>query len=408
VALTVLSKTFPITGGKSYVGTTRPATGGGSGSPVVRPAPGTFANVSLNTLQSVAPASWPSGDSGGPFANWTGAVLATDYSTRGALVNHGSGHLSEGTPLWAGVNIFDFDTSMWVMSNVPSQPIIQRYPEINAYVDLHGESLVAATLGHTTPPHTYDGVIYRRASGGKPKGSMLRLSFAGASYTQSAHEFDIASATAPAVRVIDTLPGGNSYPMSAVNEAGTGFWYLTGNGTGPMAFYDFATFSKTVITGADFNEYGNYSMTLIPGARSCLVATGNSGAGGVDFGVYVCPLVSGVPSVWTKITPTGTPPSDKRCGSVWSTILNCLVSYEAAGSYKVHRLTPPATGSLTTGTWAWTSETLTGVGGISPARTTSPADNGSWSRFIEAPTIGCFIWVDSVAGPVQAWTLQGM
>ena len=391
-----------------YAGCAAVAPPPASGTPVVRPAPGTFANVSLNTLNSVAPAGWPTGDSGGPFANWTGAVLAKDYSTRGAMVNHGSGHLSEGTSLWAGVNIFDFDTSRWVMSNVPSQPIIQRYPEINAYVDLHGESLVPATLGHTTPPHTYDGVIYRRASTGKPKGSMLRLSFAGAAYTSSAHEFDISSPTAPPVRVIDALGGNNSYPMAALNEAETGFWYLTGNGTGPMRFYDFTTYTSTVISGADFNEYGNYSMSLIPGARTCLVATGNSGSGGVDMGVYVCPLIGGVPSTWTKITPTGTPPSDKRCGSVWSTILNCMVSYEAAGSNNVHRLTPPATGSLTTGTWAWTFETLTGVGGILPARTQSVADNGAWGRFIEAPALGCFIWVDSINGPVQAWTLQGM
>lgn len=145
-------------------------------------------------------------------------------------------------------------------------------------------------------------------------------------------------------------------------------------------------------------------MVYIP-ERDCLVAIGRDGGGGVNMSVRVCPIEGGVPQGWTTCTQSGTPPGDRRCGGQWCAPLGAIVSYESSGSSAVHKLTPPA--NLTSGTWAWTSETLTGASGATPATNTA-TDNGAWSRFVYAAEIGCFLWANSVSKVTQAWRLTGM
>lgn len=360
------------------------------------PSPGTFANISQNTMMDVRPSGWPNSDIAGPFSNWSGGIFAPDFSTLGAYVVHGSGHLSPGSPLWAGVWCFDLSTMQWVGRNVPGAPILENTTSLNSY----GESEEPGSLGHTTAPHTYDGLAYLPpAHGGGTKGSLLRLSMAGSVWGTPVHRFDLSSASAPPERVVDSL-GGTSYPMVAEDYARGGLWYLSGNGTGPLQFIDFADWSSTTYSGVEYNAYGDQSLIYIPPPYDCLVGMGRDGTGGVNMSVRICPIVAGVPQGFSSITPSGTPPADRRCGGVWSTLLDCIVSYQAAGSATVHKLTI----AENLASAAWTSETLTGAGGATPGRTSS-ADNGAWSRFVEVPAAQCFIWCDSVGGPVQAWRL---
>jgi hypothetical protein len=123
--------------------------------------------------------------------------------------------------------------------------------------------------------------------------------------------------------------------------------------------------------------------------------------------VRVCPIVNGQLQGFTTVATSGGAPADKRCGGQWSTLLGCVVSYEAAGSTTVHKLVLPAPAALRTGTWQWQSETLTGVGGAVPSKNTV-TNNGAWSRFVEVPAARCFLWCDGVGQPVQAWRLSGM
>ncbi len=372
------------------------------------PAEGQFANISLNTLLEARPAGWPTSDVGGPFANWSGGTLATSFSKLGAYVVHGSGHLSAGAALWAGVWCFDLDTLKWVGRNIPAEPMLEGSPNFmfNSYGEITSPASIA---GHTYPPHTYDGLVFQPSSqGGGAKGSLLRFCFAGSNFHRAVHRFDLSSTTAAPTRIIDDLPFGSasaSYPATATDEGRGGVWVLTCSGNGPLMFVSFYDWSITKFP-VEYNEYGDHSLIYLPAPYNCLFGMGRSGNGGVSISYWVCPIVGNVPQGFTRVTATGTEPSDHRSGGVWSTLLKCIVSYEGAGSRTVHKLTPPDPSALTTGTWTWTSETLTGVNDATPSKN-GVANNGVWSRFMEVPAARCFIFCDGVGQPVQAWRLTG-
>lgn len=381
-----------------------------SGLPSWLPAEGQFADISLNTLLSARPTGWPTTEGAGPFANWSGGVWAPDFGSMGGYVVHGSGHLTPGTPTWAGVWVFDIASQLWVGRNVPPAPLNEVggiYPRADYYND-YFESIVSGLEGHTYPPHTYDGLAYQSsANGGGADGSLIRFAMPGSGVANAkvAHRFDLSSASAAPTRVMAAVNSiSNSYPATAVDEARGGVWTTDANGLGGVGFVDFDTWTETRWTGVAFNAYGDQSIVYVP-TRDCLVALGRDGPGGSNMSVRVCPIVGGVPQGWSTVAQSGTPPTDRRCGGVWSTLLGCLVSFESTGSYAVHKLTVPS--DLTGGTWAWTTETMTGVSGATPSQSTT-SGNGAWSRFVEAPELGCFLWADSVTGPLQAWRLTGM
>ena len=368
------------------------------------PGPGTFSNVSLNTLKSAAPAGWPTSDAGGPFANWASGVFAADVGAGGGYVVYGSGHLGVNTPIWAGISVFDLTTRLWSMRAAPSQPLLEPGTGTTGY-NQYFESTVAATAGHPYAPHTYGGLVYQSAAlGGGSQGALVRNCFAGSpnANSRAVHRFDISSTNAPPQRVLGTLNINSSYPMAALDAGRGGYWALQNNGNGPLVFVRFSDWSQTSYPASQYNAYGDQFMVYVP-SRDCLVAMGRDGPGGINLSVRVCPIVSGVPQTWTSVTPAGTAPADRRCGGVWSARLGKIVCYEAAGSYQVHKLSLPA-GSLTGTGWAWTSQTLTGNVGASPSRN-AVADNGAWGRFAEIPSLGLFVWCDGIEAPVQFWNV---
>lgn len=391
---------------KPFIVQIRPHTADANIPPWVPPE-GHYANISLNTLLDARPEGWPNSDVGGPFANWSGGVLATGFSNLGAYVVHGSGHLSAGAPLWAGVWCFDLDTLKWVGRNVPSEPMIETYDSSSR--NEYGEAISPVSIaGHTYPPHTYDGLAYQPPSlGGGVHGSLIRFFYGGSTMRNSVHSFNLSSATSPPTRVIDHLSIQGNYPASAVDETRGGAWVLTGNGNGPLCFVKFSDWSVTRFAGVEYNDYGDHSLIYIPAPYDCLVGLGRSGPGGPDLSIWVCPIVNGTPQRFSRVQFSGSNPGDRRAGGVWSTILKCIVAYEAAGSQKVHRLNLPSPAELTTGLWNWTSETLAGVAGAAPSKNAT-TNNGIWSRFIEVPKARCFIFCDGVGQPVQAWRLTGM
>ena len=377
--------------------------------PAWLPSAGTFSNLSCtNTLFSARPSGWPTSDAGAPFANWSGGVWAPDFGTQGGYVVHGSGHLSADSPIWAGVWVFDVATLTWVGRNVPSQPLLERgSTDYNDYF----ESNITATLGHTYAPHTYDGLVYRPPTEAGD-GHLVRLQFGGGGKlgAKSVHTFDLSSPTAPPTRVIDdTGLGGvsSSYPASAVDYGRNGIWLLSYTGVGPLKFISLADWSITSHV-FDFNAYGDQALIYLPPPYDCILATGRDGSGGVDRSMRVSRIISGVPQAFTSVSVSGTDCPDRRAGGVWCSALNAVVMYGAAGSYTAYKVTPPGTGAtLTSGTWAWTSETLTGNSGATPSHN-AVADNGACSRFVYAAELGCFFWCDSINDQVQAWRLTGV
>lgn len=395
------------------------AAGAGAALPDWVPEPGMFADISLNTLASVKPAGWPSSDVAGPFLNWSSGIYASDFGAAGGYAIFGSGHLSQNTPTWAGVWVFDLDLLAWVGRNVPASPLLEN----SALYDGYNLSTEVATAGHAYPPHTYDGLIYRPSSlGGGTDGELVQLYSAGTSgltYPNRVLAFDLSSTTAPPTVVIDALNSVSSnYPAAADDHARGGFWATNGNGSRPLTFTSYADWSTTTYSGVTFGTYGNASLIYVPD-RDCLVSIATAGSHpNLYTAVRVCPIVGGVPQGWVTVTQGGVALPDARAGGCWSTVLGCIVTYcgTTAGDETlesgriVYKLTIPE--NLVGGTWIWSTETLTGAGGATPAvgRNSSNAitNNGSWSRFVEVPSARCFLFAGSVNVPVQAWRLTGM
>jgi hypothetical protein len=376
------------------------------------PAAGTFKNVGLNRLLDVAPSGWPTNDIGGPFINWCMGFMNRDGSGFGETGTYGSGHLALATnPLWAGVNLFNWDTLLWRMSNVPAAPI----SDSTGY-NFYGESTSPPTLGHLATPHTYGSLTVRpRAFGGGKRGSMRHNSFPGTPPTsnKTLHEFDLDSATAPPARKVDNMPFSgsvNNYIMAAADLYRRGDWCVPFNGNPPLCFVSWDTNTVTQFGGVGYNEYGDHSMQYIPSPWDCLVA------GGHDGKRFVCPIVGNTPQGWTQIFPSGTYPSDDRAGGAWDGIDDSIVAYQEGSSTTVHRLRPPAPGgSLTTG-WAWETVALTGAGGAIPSSPgTNPNNglpyttNGAWSKMQPVritPSLQVWSWCDGVNSYMQAWRLS--
>lgn len=368
------------------------------------PSEGQFANVALGSLYDARPSGWPTAEAAGPFINWCGAAFAPDFGEAGGFVIHGSGHLSPGTPLWAGVWIWDVATRVWVGRNIPPGPMLESGDFATDFNEYY-ERLTGVAVGHPYPAHTYDGLIYQSpAEGGGPSGNLLRVCIGGGGFSgnKCVHSFDLSSPDGIPTRVIDSIPNiANSYPMADKDVARGGFWCTSNIGMNALVFVSFSDWSQTIYSGVAFNGQSNQNLIYVPD-RDCLVATGGSSS----RETRVCPIVGGVPQGWTLVTPTGTPPVDLRCGGVWSTLLGKIVSYEDRRSTTVHMLNVPE--DLLGGTWAWESETLTGVGGATPSGYTGGTGNGAWGRFVEAPDLRCFLWCGGVQDSVQAFRLTGM
>lgn len=378
------------------------------------PTAGTFANVGSSTLASVSPTGWPTSEDAGPYANWSSGAWAQDFGTIGGYVVHGSGHLTVGTPIWAGVWVWDASITTWVGRNVPAAPLLE--PSGTTGYDAFFASTDSTTLGHTYAPHTYDGLIYQSAAnGGGAAGSLIRNFFAGSPNTnpRAVHKFDLSSAAGAPSRVLDdvTMAGSSSsYPASALDEARGGYWLLTYNGQGPLKFVRFADWSVTSYTGVEYSDYGDQHLIYLPAPYDAIVAIGRTDAGAIAQSLRVSQITGGTPGTFVSITPAGTAPAaagSGKAGGCWSSLLSCIVQYTGDGSYTVFKLTPPAPGSLTSGTWTWSSETLTGVSGATPA-TRGSDSSGSYSRFIEVSAFRCFLWSDGINNVMQAWRLTGM
>lgn len=376
------------------------------------PTPGTFADISLNTLASAKPTGWPSSESAGPFANWAGGVRADDFGTDGGYVVHGSGHLSAGSALWAGVWVFDVGTRLWVGRNVPSQPLLED-SNYNGYF----ESTTTATTGHTYAPHTYHGMVYQSAAnGGGASGSLIRNFHAGAGITfpRCVHRFDLSSATAPPTRVIAnvaTTGSSNNYPMACVDDSRGGYWLTAYNGLGPAFFVKFSDWSMVQSDNIQYNQGSDGCLVTIPAPYDVLIALHRREDGTAPMQVRVAKIVAGMPNYMALVPIVGAAPAElyaSSAGGRWSTLLNCIVVYSGRSSNTVYKLTPPAVGSdMQTATWTWSSETLAGVGGA-VAQPAASSQAGDYARFIEFPKLRCFLWASGINAPVQAWRLQGM
>lgn len=377
-------------------------------------AEGTFASVSTNTMRSAVPDSsaWPNSDNGGPFSNWGGGRWVADFGKYGAYVLQTSGHLIPPSPIWSGVPCWDLETRAWVYRAYPPGGLIEPPPaSFETYYNDYFESVEAGKAGHIYVPHTYGGnVPVRTKFGGGKDGSLVTMAVPGygARNNRAVHKSDLSKLTDPPTRVINAMAALttiNNYPMAALDESRGGFWALQNNGNGAVNFVRFSDWNESQPGGVGYNDYGDHCLIHIPAPWDMLVGMGRSGSGGVNLSVWAAKITGSSVGTFTQYTYTGTPPTDRRCGGVWSKRLKCIVSYSGNGSAIVHKLLVPR--DLATGSFVWTSETLTGASGATPS-TTSGTFNGEWSNMQEAEHLGTMIRCGGINAPVQSWTLRGM
>lgn len=399
---------------------------GGSSLPAWVPPQRQFANIGTATINGATPSTWPKGKDASPFNNWASGAWCEQFGTRGGYAIHGGGHLGPSANLGGGVWVLDVELQTWVGRCVPSDPLAEP-PGTN--YNAYGESTDAGNLGHPYPAHTYQGLLYQSpANGGGSQGSLVRVCHGahGFGNNKSVVTFDLSSTTAAPTRRINDLFPGNAdatYIGATVDTTRGGFWAQGYNGNSNLVFVDFADWSVTN-HNVTHGGYGSFNLVHVP-TRDCLVAIGEIGNDPtLACAVYVCPIVADVPQGWTLVTQGGTIPSEftsgftkARFGGEWSSVLGCIVSWpgpdsdDLAAAYVAYKLAVPA--NLTAGTWTWTTETLTAQGSEVPPHDVNINNgqfyqNGTWSRFREAPNLKCFILANSLEDPAQAWRLTGM
>ncbi len=86
---------------------------------------------------------------------------------------------------------------------------------------------------------------------------------------------------------------------------------------------------------------------------------------------------------------------------VWVPALGAFVTWMAGGTgFDV--LTPPTTGSLTSGTWKWSRMECSAANTVTPD---AVANNGDYGRFFYSPELNCLGVVTSTAGQINIFAL---
>lgn len=388
------------------------------------PPPGFFADLPASsnaTMNSVRPTGWPTSEEKGPFRNWSTAKYLPDVGEYGALVIYGSGHLSPGETLYAGMFVRPLDgTSGWEVRT--SHAAMLEYGVPGATFGSYFDSTQTGSVGWPYPGHQYTGVIVQpEACGGTPGwGSVYSVMLGGWGLggAKAAYKFDLSTPSVPPVRVIDAMDiagSGNSYPACIEDFQRGGWWTLNYNGNGPLVFTDFATHTQTDYSGATFNDDKDYQLALAP-ELGCLIAAGGSAAG-TGYHIRVSVMTAGVPAAFVDVALSGTTPPNALAGIEWCPLLGKFASYEGTvnatttvppEAYIIHWLTPPS--DLTGGTWVWSQETLAPQGGATIYHVYNP-DSGfvliygtrPYSKFRWVPKLKSFVFGEGLDGPVKLW-----
>ncbi len=409
-------------------------------SPSWLPAPGQFASVSLANATSVDPCPDQrcrySGTEG--FASlwtvWNGGVYASALGAMGSMLFFGGGHFSyDGNHVIA----YDVATRRWSRLNEPGDFNTYASGDSNAtnvLVDADG----SFPDGTPYPNHTNMGCEYLPPeAGGGRLGSYV---FVGHEQTgvRIAHSnlwlFDLERRSWTRWR----LPVAGANLLSICYDSNRrGLWYcnadrITSYFSKALYFLDVAARTMTQV-GVNSRGAKMGDITYLPGltylpSNDCLVLPRNGK--GLDL---TCIELAGLApksdewapmyninqagpkarSLWTH--PDGDATADNK-------YLNCAASdrlefcqrdgalyapdLESSGPCKLHRLAPPASGSLQSGTWTWTTETLTARAGERFALRNLPYlakdDRRLFGRFRFVPAASSFLVSDASDLPVQA------
>jgi hypothetical protein len=365
------------------------------------PTPGQIKSIHTNDLVSVnacpSNACWYTESSGqnGPWANWCGSVLASDYSEFGAMVFWGGGHGGyDGTEFY----IFDLTTQKWSRLN---DPIPHDFlPEIGAdWCDTmyNGQPMVPAS-------HTYSHVVYiPAAAGGGPKGSWcLPYNVYGSTVagvpTAGYRPHSVDLATGKWARLTNNTYSPDyvfgSYGGCFIDAKRKVLWGMAGTEGSQAAKIDLTQNVRTIVGVNDVWAPTLYFVPVNVPEKDMMVACAIYGDGRKIISLSGYDLSSGTPvgfSVKFAVPQIAT--GGAGIGMDWCPDTGKFYLYEGFGTTVVYVATPPASGDWKNGTWTWSTETMKGE---SPANLleVQPSAQGAqpFTKWKYNPKLKCFMW----------------
>lgn len=394
------NKTYTLpASGPLCVGQSAPVSG--SSAMALRPEPGMLKSVHTNSLTSVnvcpGDACWySSGGSkqSGPWANWCGGVFASGFSSLGAVLYQGGGHLA-----YDGAEIYAFDLSVckWVLIGTNPATDIKASLDPN-WCDY--ENPPGSGNFWTPATHTYGNVVYvTPALAGNSKGSWL-LTFinfgeSGISGSQQPHAIDLATGLQSRFTTNHLNTGADGYGCAFVDTTRNIVWGTTGKDTNLHYKIDLnvAAGSRTAIPVSSFYTGGwNFTARYVPSKDMTIVMWCDYGTTTVKLAVL--DLATGTP---VKLDSAGVMAAHTMRGPGFGfdycPDTGKFYCYNGFGETTLHVLTPPTDWRSTTAPWVWSTEEM---GGETPVALTeimvSGGGDGPYSKWLYHPSIKCFMW----------------
>jgi hypothetical protein len=417
------------------------------------PQPGHYADIpTVNLPQDVKPAYYQA-SADKIFVNWSGGSYVADFSPLGAMVYEGGGHGSTQTSgIVDGKLILDLSTLTWsfvgAASRLFNEPNSKDRPPSFTSTDEYGQRIGELNgIVSVFAPHTVYGCqTFPKAWGGGPKGSVVRLGFAGADYLYNAlWATDLSVAVGgwkklvPIVQVASTgaVSTKGVYATTAIDESRQGWWCGTHNA--PWLVFVGKDGTVTTYERAGMNVLGNVPFTRDPNrdklVRTQIVAVDqplkiyeldckNPNAGWIAKSLVPDPATI---ADRMQLPGYGRNPYGRTqmvnnfgpCGLEWSTLLGGFAIFQdgtCLGSHSGPPVDMPHVWVLTYDSsgdnYDIRRETLQpapGTAGVAYAGTpAAQVYNGAFNKFREVPALRCFIWAAAADKKPQAFRLRGM
>lgn len=449
MALTVLSKTFPITAGKSYVGQARPGSGGGGGTSPGGdysgnggaagggssanvswvPPSGYFADVPMtNYPVDIRPAVYAGEGFAmrAPFLTYGGSAVLRDFSALGAQAFYSGGHETSAGQTQVGLVVLcDFSSLTWYVRNVPlnANPANTsddegRYPD-NSYYCFH----------------TYDGLQeFPAAWGGGPLGTLAAIgrdvynpagkaiTLANVSYASSAGYATMATNT-PGSPVPTRLRWGTNstsmnQPTSAPDIARQGWWVVDSRGANNYSLFihksGLATQHKPINSNLDNGQLlyieskgllvaltGGYTSASPTAAYKTLWIRDTYNPHPTDSDDFYYATATGGDSLFLSDGYDNDGVNNYHGpafgGIQWVEELQAAYGFDYdpdTSTSRIVKLSPPASGDWKTGVWTWSILPLQHWAAGDPnGRTFIEKGTGSpFSRFRWVPALHAFVY----------------
>lgn len=365
------------------------------------PAPGQLKSVHLNDLAALnacpGDACWYSENSkqNGPWAQWTGAVFAPDYSTYGAMVYWGGGHGGyDGTEFY----IFDLTTQKW--SRLGGTPATDFIESVAApwcdYIDpATGDPVAPAS-------HTYNMPVYLGPSyGGGAKGSWCLPcnnwgpNSQGVSGAYQPHAVDLQTGRWSRLtnNVYAPYVPSSFYGACFVDTKRNRLWGMAGVDTNAHCYIDLTAASKTITPySAVYTSGYNYASATYVEAKDVMVALWVDGNKNAHLAIY--DLATGL--LGAPVNPanyqTVSIGTGSGVGFEWCPDTGKFYCYEGQGVTYINVLTPPASGDWINGAWSWSKEYMGGETPVNILTVSATSGQQTFSKFRYNSKLKCFMW----------------